>query len=141
VVTLGLLWIPATDQLQVQSSITHTFSSCFQVVKKNTRCYPFLEQFSNPLADKAQLLSVSNSSYNSCVKINWNGMSDFLPTCNRVGISYFKSTPEISQIKNRRLTCTTAINIQLHGFCDSSERSYRARLYSHSTDCSNQGIC
>jgi len=34
VVTLGLLWNPETGQLQVQSSITPTFSSCFPAVKK-----------------------------------------------------------------------------------------------------------
>jgi hypothetical protein len=37
---------------------------------QNTRCYSLLYWFSNPLAHKAHLLSVSNSCYNSCVKIN-----------------------------------------------------------------------
>jgi hypothetical protein len=34
VVTLGLLWNPDTDQLEVQSTITHTCTSCFPAVNK-----------------------------------------------------------------------------------------------------------
>jgi hypothetical protein len=61
-------------------------------------------------------------------------MSDFHPTATEFEL-VISRTFEISQIKkNRRLTCTTAVNIQLHGFCDCSGRTYRARLYLRSTD-------
>jgi hypothetical protein len=40
-----------------------------------------------------------------------------------------------SQIKiNRKVICPNAVNIQLHSFCDSSERAYGACLYLRSTD-------
>jgi hypothetical protein len=37
--------------------------------------------------------------------------------------------------------CLNATNIQLHGFCDSSERAYGACLYIRSTDNKNKTTC
>ena len=46
-----------------------------------------------------------------------------------------QTIPQLSQIKiNRKVICSTATNLQIHGFCDSSERAYGACLYIHSTD-------
>ena len=58
-------------------------------------------------------------------------MNYFQFICNKNGISCIR----LSQIKiNRRVACSSATNIQIHGFCDNSERSYRACLYMHSKD-------
>jgi hypothetical protein len=51
----------------------------------------------------------------------------------------FKTIPKLSQLKiNRKVICSNANNIQLYGFCDSSERAYGACLYIRSTDNNNK---
>jgi len=50
--------------------------------------------------------------------------------------------PKLSQLKiNRNVICSNAVNIQLHGICDSSERDYGACLYMRSTDIKNKIFC
>jgi hypothetical protein len=54
----------------------------------------------------------------------------------------FQTIPTLSQLKiNRRVICSNATNIQLHGFCDSSERAYGACLYLRSTDNKKKTSC
>jgi len=49
---------------------------------------------------------------------------------------------KLSQLKiNRKVICSNAVNIQLHGFCDSSERAYGACLYMRSTDSNKKAFC
>ena len=46
-----------------------------------------------------------------------------------------QTIPNLSQIKiNRKVVCSNATNIQIHGFCDGSERAYGACLYIRSKD-------
>jgi hypothetical protein len=46
-----------------------------------------------------------------------------------------QTIPTLSQFKtNRKVICSNATNIQIHGFCDSSERAYGACLYIRSTN-------
>jgi hypothetical protein len=50
-----------------------------------------------------------------------------------------QTIPTLSQLKiNRKVICSYATNIQLHGFCDSSEQAYGACLYLRSTDNNNK---
>jgi hypothetical protein len=42
---------------------------------------------------------------------------------------------------NRKVICANATNIQIHGFCDSSERAYGACLYIHSTNNDKNTFC
>jgi hypothetical protein len=49
---------------------------------------------------------------------------------------------QLSQIKiNRKVICSNAINLQIHGFCDSSERAYGACLYIRSTENNGKTSC
>jgi hypothetical protein len=49
---------------------------------------------------------------------------------------------KLSQIKiNRKVICSNATNIEIHGFCDSSERAYGACLYIRFTDINNKQNC
>ena len=53
-----------------------------------------------------------------------------------------QTIPKLSQIKiNRKIICSNAIIIQIHGFCDSSERAYGACLYIRSTDNNKRTSC
>ena len=50
--------------------------------------------------------------------------------------------PQLFYIKfPRRVICVNATNIEIYGFCDSSERAYGACLYIRSTDNLNQSYC
>jgi hypothetical protein len=50
-----------------------------------------------------------------------------------------QTIPQLSQIKiSRKVICSNAINILIHGFCDSSERTYGACVYICSTDNKNK---
>jgi len=49
---------------------------------------------------------------------------------------------KLSHIKiNRKVICPSATNIQIHGFCDSSERAYGVCLYIRSTDKNSTTSC
>jgi len=53
-----------------------------------------------------------------------------------------QTIPKLSQFKiNRKVICSNATNIQIHGFCDSNERAYGACLYIRSTDNNNTTFC
>jgi len=53
-----------------------------------------------------------------------------------------QTIPKLSQHKiNRNVICSNSVNIQLHGFCVSSERAYGACLYMRSTDSNNKIFC
>jgi len=53
-----------------------------------------------------------------------------------------QNIPKIPQIKiNRMVICSSATNIQLHEFCDSSEGAYGACLHYRSTDSNNKTSC
>jgi len=52
-----------------------------------------------------------------------------------------QKSPEILHIKkNRRLTCTNIINIQLHSYCDSSEGLIE-RVHTFAEETNNQSTC
>jgi hypothetical protein len=52
-----------------------------------------------------------------------------------------QSIPQLSQIKINRKVISNATNIQIHGFCNSSEQAYGACLYVSSTDSNNKTSC
>ena len=73
-------------------------------------------------------------------KLQWD---ELLPTSLQQEWNQLHQTiPQLAQLKiNRKVICPNAINIQIHGFCDSSERAYGACLYIRSTDSNNQTSC
>jgi hypothetical protein len=73
-------------------------------------------------------------------KLQWD---ELLPThLQQEWNQLLQTIPKLSQIKiNRKVICSNATNIQIHGFCDSSERAYGACLYIRSTDNNNTTSC
>jgi len=73
-------------------------------------------------------------------KLQWD---ELLPThLQQEWNQLLQTIPKLSQLKiNKKVICSNATNIQIHGFCDSSERAYGACLYIHSTDNNNTTSC
>jgi hypothetical protein len=134
VTTLGLLWNPQDDQLQVKSHFTqgqqaHSTASTKRKVLSTTAS----------IFDTLGLLSPAVIAYKLFLQKLWQDKlqwDDLLPThLQQEWHQLLQTIPNLSQIKiNRKVVCTNATNIQIHGFCDSSERAYGACLYIRSTN-------
>jgi hypothetical protein len=134
VTTLGLLWNPKNDKLQVKSSLTQMQPTNST---ESTKCKVLA--ITAAIFDPFGLLSPAVIAYKIFLQKLWQDKlqwDDLLPTHLQQELNQlFQTTPKLSQLKiNRKVICSNATNIQLHGFCDSSERAYGACLYIRSTD-------
>jgi len=68
-------------------------------------------------------------------------MSHFLSIFNKNGIVCIRLFQPFHRSKYRKVICSNATNLQIHGFCDSSEGAYGACLYIRSTDSNNKIFC
>jgi len=73
-------------------------------------------------------------------KLQWD---ELLPAhLQQEWIHLLQTIPKLSQLKiSRKVICSNGVNIQLHGFCDSSERAYGDCLYMRSTDSNKKISC
>jgi hypothetical protein len=132
--TLGLLWHPALDQFQVASGITpSTVEGHLNTKRKGVGCYSFslwptgthcsgghcLQNFMQTLW---QVKLEWYEKLPQPLQLQWENLYDQLPAINDICI-------------NRRVLVTDVINIEIHGFCDSSERVYTACIYLRYTKC------
>ena len=96
--------------------------------------------------DPLRLLSPALIEYKISLQKLWRDKSqwdELLPThLQQEWNQLLQTIPKLSQFKiNRKVICSNATNIQIHGFCDSSERAYGACLYIRSTDNNNTTSC
>jgi hypothetical protein len=134
VTTLGLLWNPKNDQLQVKSSLTqmHTINSTASTKRK-------VLAITASIFDPLGLLNPAVIAYKMFLQKLWQDKlqwDELLPNHLQQEWNQLQQTiPKLSHLKiNRKVICPNATNIQIHGFCDSSERAYGACLYIRSTD-------
>jgi hypothetical protein len=133
VITLRLLWNPTTDQLQVK----HSYSPGQTTNSTSTKCTVLATTAS--IFDPLGLLSPAVISYKIFLQKLWQDKlpwDELLPPhLQQEWNQLLQTIPQLPEIKiNRKVICPNAVNIQLHGFCDSSERAYGACLYLRSTD-------
>jgi hypothetical protein len=141
VTTLGLLWNPKNDKLHVRSSLTqnqHTDSNEFTKRK--------VLAITASIFDPLGLMSPAVIAHKIFLQKLWQDKlqwDDLLPAhLQQEWNQLLQTIPTLSQLQiNRKVICPKATNIQLHGFCDSSERAYGACLYLRSTDDNNQSFC
>jgi len=141
VTTLRLLWNPTTDQLQVKNNTTQvqptdsTASTKRRVLATTASIFDPLRLLSPAvIACKTLLQKLWQD------KLQWD---ELLPAhLQQEWNQLLQAIPKLSQIKiHRKVICSTATNIQIHELCDSSERTYGACLYIHSTDSNNKISC
>jgi len=141
VTTLGLLWNPKNDQLQVKSNFTQgqpTNSAA------STKCKVLATTTS--IFDPLGLLSPAFIAYKIFLQKLWQDKlqwDDLLPAHSQQEWNQLLQTiPKLLQLKiNRKVICSNATNIQIHGFCNSSECAYGACLYICSTDNKKKTSC
>jgi hypothetical protein len=122
VTTLGLLWNPKNDKLQVKSNftqgkITDSTASTKRKVLATTAS----------IFDHLGLLSAAVITYKIFLQKLWQ---DKLQWDELLSVhlqqewnQLLQTIPKLSQIKfNRNVMCYNATKIQIHGFCDNNER-------------------
>jgi hypothetical protein len=128
--TLGLLWNPQNDQLQVKSNFTQEQSTDSTASTKRK-----LLATTASIFDPLGLLSPAVIAYKIFLqklcqdKLQWD---DLLPVhLQQEWNQLIQTIPKLSQLKmNRKVICASATSIQIHGFCESSERAYGTCLHS-----------
>jgi len=141
VTALGLLWNPTTDQLQVKNNTTQV-----QPIDSTMSTKRKVLAITASIFDPLGLLTPAVIAYKIFLQGLWQDKlqwGELLPTHLQQRWNKLHQTiPQLSQIKiNRKVICPGATNIQLHGFCDSSERAYGACLYIRSTDNNKKTSC
>ena len=143
VTTLGLLWNPKLDQLQVKDNIIQLQTTDSTVSTKRKVLATTASIFDPP-----RLLSPVSPAviaYKIFLQKLWQDKlqwDELLPVhLQQEWNQLHRTIPKLSQLKiNRKVVCSSATNIQIHGFCDSSEQAYRACLYIRSKD-NNKTFC
>jgi hypothetical protein len=136
VTTLGLLWNPTTDQLQVKN-ITTQAQPTISTASTKRKVLAITASIFDPL----RLLSPAVIAYKIFQdKLQWDELLPF--HLQEEWNQLLQTIPKLSQHKiTRKVICSNAFNIELHGFCDSRERAYGACLYIRSTDRNDKTTC
>ena len=121
VTTLGLLWNPAADELKVKNNTTQVQTTDSTLSRKRK-----VLAITASIFDPLRLLSPAVIVYKIFLQKLWQDKlqwDELLPTHLQQRWNQLHQTiPQLSQIKlNRKVMCSNATNIQLHGFSDSSE--------------------
>jgi len=139
--TLGLLWNPTNDQLQVKNNTTQV-----QQTNSTASTKRKVLAITASIFDPLGILSPAVMAYKIFLQELWQDKlqwDEVLPAhLQQEWNQLLQTIPKLSQPKiNRKVICSNAVNIQLHGFSDSSERPYGACLYMRSTDSNNKTYC
>jgi hypothetical protein len=120
VTTLGLLWNPKNDKLQVKSRLTQ-----METINSTESTKREVLAITASTFDPLGLLSPGVIAHKIFLQKLWQDKpqwDELLPTQLQEWNQLLQTIPTLSQPKiNRTVICSNATNIQLHGFCDSSE--------------------
>jgi hypothetical protein len=137
ITTLGLQWNTRHDYFQVKNSSPRVQAN--SATSNKRKALADTASIFDPLG----LLSPSVISYKMILQKLWQDQLDWdeqLPHHLQEWNHLLHTISQLSEIKiPRNVICTSATNIQRHGFCDSSERAYGACTYVRSTN--NQKLC
>jgi len=138
VITLESIWNPKNDQLQVKNNTT-------QVQQTNSTASTKRKVLATTesIFDTLGLLCPAVIAYKLFLQKLWQDKlqcDEVLPAHLQQEWNHLLQTiTKLLQLKiNWKVIYSNADNIQLHGFCDTSERAYGACLYMRSTDSNNK---
>jgi hypothetical protein len=138
--TLGLLWHPRSDQLQVKNSSSSKSTDALQSTKRQVLAR--IASISDPLG----LVSPAVIAHKTFLQKLWQNNllwdEQLQPQYQEEWNNLLQNIPRLSQISiPRKVIVDHPVNVQLHGFCDSSEQAYGACIYIRSTDHDNITSC
>jgi len=141
VTTLGLLWNPTNDQLQVKNNTTQV-QPTISTASTKRKVLATTALIFDPLG----LLSPAVIAYKIFLQKLWQDKLqwDVLRPAHlqQEWNQLLQTISNLSQLKiNRKVICSNAVNTHIHGFCDSTERAYGACLYMRSSDSNNKTSC
>ena len=141
VTTLGLLWIATTDLMQVRNNTTQV-PSTDDTGSTKRKVLAIIASIFNPLG----VLSPAVIAYRTFPQKFWQDKLQWDEPLHmhlqQEWNHLHQTIPTLSQIKvNKNVICSIVTNLQIHGFCDSSEQAYGSCLYNRSTDSNNNLFC
>ncbi|XP_076384503.1 uncharacterized protein LOC143263363 [Megalopta genalis] len=132
--TLGIVWD------SVEDSITYTVKPLTHASRVTKRLISSeIVKVHDPLGLLGPVIIVANILLQKIwtLKVDWD---ESLPmSLHTEWTRYYTQLPLLSNVTfNRKTVITAASTIQLHGFCDASEKAYKACVYLRSTDAESQ---
>jgi len=138
--TLGLLWHPAKDQLQVRDNSAPNSKDSAASTKRNVLAR--IASIFDPLGLLSPIVIAHKTFLQKLWQDNLLWDEQLQQHRQEEWDHLLHAIPKMSQIyMPRKVICANAIDVQLHGFCDSSEQAYGACLYIRSTDHQDNTFC
>lgn len=128
--TLGLIWDPATDVFQFENKYdTHTENATKRSILST------ISQIFDPLGLIGPVTVKAKIMLQHLWQLNLTWDESLPLNLHTMWIQYRQRLQEINKITiPRNIMCNEPINLQIHGFCDSSESAYGSCVYLRSTN-------
>lgn len=131
--TLGLLWHPAADIFQIVNNI-QLISSTHDFTKRTV--LSVISAIFDPLGFISPIVILCKIFLQQLWQQQMTWDEPLSPELSQIWQSLYRQLPLIDNIRiaRRILVDNPTVNIQLHGFCDASEKAYGTCIYLRSTN-------
>ncbi|XP_011860459.1 PREDICTED: uncharacterized protein LOC105557752 [Vollenhovia emeryi] len=133
--TLGLRWLPESDMLQFESELGRDSRTKCEVLSSISKLFDPLG-LASPLVVRAKLIMQRTWQ----LKLGWD--DELPPDLQQAWIKYMQELIELRTIRipRRVMSCDGPRLLNLHAFCDASERAYGACVYIQTVDNSDRSM-
>lgn len=130
--TLGIAWDPETDVLKYCINVNVNISEITKRTILST-----ISQIFDPLGLVGPAIIQAKLLIQALWKLDLGWDQDIPPDLKQIWLDYSSQIELLNKIQiNRQVLISDCVSVELHGFCDSSERAYGACIYVCSVDSS-----